>query len=81
MKVNQKKELSVRFCGSMEEFTAEVKKTTRFRPDLIAVYKKTQSFLSELAYPKIFDNRNLLEELEIETFSTKTLKELKALLK
>lgn len=75
------KKLSIRFCGSIEEFTAEVKKTTRFRPDLVAIYKKTQSFLPELAFPKIFDNRNLLEELEAESFSTKPLKELKALLK
>lgn len=75
------KKLPIRFCGNIEEFVAEVKKTTRFRPDLVAIYKKTQSFLPELAFPKIFDNRNLLEELDVETFSTKSLKELKALLK
>lgn len=75
------KKLPIRFCGNIEEFTTEVKKTTRFRPDLVAIYKKTQSFLPELAFPKIFDNRNLLEELEIKTFSTKSLKELKNLLK
>lgn len=76
-----KKKLPIRFCGSMEEFTRELKKVTRFRPDLIAIYKKTQSFLPELAYPKIFDNSNLLAELGTKTFSTEPIQELRALLK
>src|SRR3989344_2273567 len=75
------KKLPIRFCGNIEEFTTQVKKITRFRPDLVAIYKKTQSFLPELAFPKVFDNSNLLEELKSKTFSTKPLEELKILLK
>lgn len=75
------KKLSIRFCGNMESFTLELKKVTRFRPDLIAIYKKTQSFLPELAFPKIFDNRNLLAELEVKKFSSRPINGLKSLLK
>lgn len=75
------KKLPIRFCGDMESFTLELKKVTRFRPDLIAIYKKTQSFLPELAYPKNFDNRNLLEELKTKAFSIKPINGLKSILK
>ena len=76
-----KKKLNIRFCGSMDDFTVELRRITRFRPDLIAIYRKTRSFLPELAFPKTFDNRNLLEELDIQTFSTNPINELKSLLK
>lgn len=76
-----KKKLGIRFCGSIDEFTVELRKITRFRPDLIAIYKKTRSFLPELAFPKTFDNRNLLKELDTQSFSTNTIDELRPLLK
>lgn len=76
-----KKKLKIRFCGSIDEFTVELRKITRFRPDLIAIYRKTRSFLPELAYPKIFNNHNLLEELETQTFSIQPINGLKAILK
>lgn len=74
------KKLPIRFCGDIEEYTVELKKITRFRPDLIAIYKKTQSFLPELAYPKIFDNSNLLEELRMNSFSRRPIQGIKSLL-
>ena len=75
------KKLPIRFCGDIELFTSELKKVTRFRPDLGAIYKKTQSFLPELAFPKIFDNRSLLVELGMKKFSPRPINELKSLLK
>lgn len=74
------KKLPIRFCGDIEEYTFELKKVTRFRPDLIAIYKKTQSFLPELAYPKIFDNSNLLVELNLDSFSKRHIQGVKSLL-
>lgn len=75
------KKLSIRFCGNIDKFTAELKKKSRFRPDLTVIYKKMQSFLPELAFPKIFDNSNLTEELGMKTFSLHPTRELKLLLK
>lgn len=75
------KKFPIRFCGNTEKFASELKKVTRFRPDLAAIYKKIQSFLPELAFPKIFDNRNLLKELKIGSFSQKPIKGIVSLLK
>lgn len=75
------KELPIRCCGDIERYTAELKKVTRFRPDLIAIYKKTQSFLPELAFPKIYDNNNLLGELEVKSFSNEPINIVRSLLK
>lgn len=75
------KKLSIRFCGSIEDFAIELKKVTKFRPDLSIIYKKTQSFLPELAFPKIFDNSHLLKELQINSFSQKPIKGIESLLK
>src|SRR3989344_2158310 len=75
------KRLPIRFCGDIEKFTSELKKITRFRPDLIAIYKKTQSFLPELAFPKIYDNKNLLEELKLKSFSLSPINSAQPLLK
>jgi len=75
------KKVSVRFCGDREKFQAELKKVSRFRPDIAAIYKKTQSFLPELAFPKLFDNRNFMKELGIKTFSLHPTSKLKLLLK
>jgi len=76
-----RKKLPIRFCGDIDNYSLELKKVTRFRPDLIAIYKKTQSFLPELAFPKIYDNRNLLEELELKSFSSKPISIVESLLK
>lgn len=75
------KKSPIRFCGDIESSNLALKKVTRFRPDLISIYKKTQSFLPELAYPKIFDNQNLVEELETKSFSTEPINNLKNILK
>ncbi len=75
------KKLPIRFCGDMDNYLLELKKVTRFRPDLAAIYKKTQSFLPELAFPKTYDNRNLLEELEVKSFSKTPINSVQAILK
>lgn len=72
---------SIRFCGDMEQFTDDLNKLTVSRPDLIISYKKTQTFLPELAMPKIFDNKNLLKELGIKSFSPNPILALQSLLK
>lgn len=58
-----KREVSLQFLGDIDSFNKEVRRVTRFRPDLKLVYKKTESFLPELAFPKVFDRKNLLSEL------------------
>ncbi|KKQ53154.1 hypothetical protein A2865_02575 [Candidatus Woesebacteria bacterium RIFCSPHIGHO2_01_FULL_39_17] len=75
------KKLPMRFCGDIENYLLELKKITRFRPDLTAIYRKTQSFLPELAFPKIYDNRNLLDELELKSFSHEPINLVQAILK
>ena len=75
------KKIPIRFCGNVEKFREEVRNITYFRPDLAAIYKKTESFLPELAFPKIFDNHNLQEELATHNFSTKPIRGLKTILK
>lgn len=51
--------LSLKFCGDMRSFLIERDKATRLRPDLAIFYKKTETFLPELAYSKIFDTTHL----------------------
>jgi thioester reductase-like protein len=64
------KNLPVRFCGDAESFDKALKKTIRFRPDLAVMYRKTESFLKELAYSKMLDNTNLLEDLHLTSIDT-----------
>ena len=75
------KRLTIKFCGDMDSFSSKLKSLTHFRPDLALIYKKVQTFLPELAYPKTFDNKNLLQELELNTFSNKSINTIKELLK
>ncbi len=75
------KKLPLRFYGDMDSFSAELKKVTRFRPYLATIYKKTESFLPELAYPKIFDNAHLLRELQVSNYSSRPIDGLPSLLK
>lgn len=75
------RKLAIRFCGDMGTFSRELKRITRFRPDLALVYKKTESFLPELAYPKIFDHSNVLKELGASPVQSDTLEEIKSILR
>lgn len=75
------KKLPIRFTGDMESFVAELKKVTRFRPDLFLIYRKVASFLPELAYPKIFDNQNLHQELGSDLPVTNIIDEIRPLLR
>lgn len=65
-----KKSLNIRFCGDEKSFSTELKKITKLRPDLKLIYKKVESFLIELAYPKLFDNTNLLRNQKSLTSGT-----------
>lgn len=75
------KKLPLRFVGDMESFATELKKVTRFRPDLFLIYKKVASFLPELAYPKIFDNQNLRQELDSDLAVYNIIDEIRPLLR
>lgn len=76
---NQK--IPIKFCGTMSSFTRALNKILRYRPDLNMFYRKTKSFLPELAYPKIFDNRNLLEETSVKIQKQRMIKEIRSILK
>lgn len=75
------KKLPIRFMGDMDSFAAELKNITRFRPDLALIYKKVGTFLPELAYPKIFDNHNLDQELGSNSTSVNILDQIEQLLR
>jgi thioester reductase-like protein len=60
------RKLPVRFCGDMRAFKQALWWRSLLRPWMRVVYKRTASYLPELAYPKTFDNRHLKEELGIE---------------
>lgn len=75
------KKLPIRFTGSADSFASELKKTTRFRPDLKLIYKKVETFLPELAHPKSFDNHNLREELGNDLKPGNVLDEIRLLLR
>ncbi|OHA49456.1 MAG: hypothetical protein A2991_00300 [Candidatus Terrybacteria bacterium RIFCSPLOWO2_01_FULL_58_14] len=75
------KKLNLRLYGSEETFRRELKKVIRFRPGLGLFYKKISTFVLEMAHPKVFDRRNLLSELEGETFGEGSLEGLRALMK
>lgn len=62
------RKISVKFCGDMGTFKKKLWWATLWRPWLRLVYKKTASYLPELAYPKTFDNTRLLKELNMQTF-------------
>ena len=70
---NQK--IQVKFCGDVVSFNEEVEKITKLNPDLAMVYQKVNSFMPELAFPKIFDDHNVLDELGKDPNSLKNLKE------
>lgn len=59
----KRKKLAIRFCGDIGSYNSEVQKITWLRPDLKLIYKKTENFLPELAFPKVFDNTNTQKEL------------------
>lgn len=56
--------IQVKFCGDLVSFTKEVEKIAKLHPDLAVVYQKVSSFIPELAFPKIFDDQNVLRELD-----------------
>lgn len=67
--------IQVKFCGEIMSFTKEVEKITKLYPDLATVYQKVSSFIPELAFPKIFDDHNVLQELGKDANSLKNLEE------
>lgn len=57
------KKIPFAFTGTMDAFQQAVQKVTARNPALHLVYAKTKTFLPELAYPKVYDNQRILEEL------------------
>ena len=62
------RKIKTKFCGDMSTFKRKLLWEVIRRPWLRIVYKKTESYLPELAYPKTFDNKHLLEELNNDHF-------------
>jgi len=60
-----KKKIPIKYCGDLDVFWKNVKDASAKNPALEIAYKKSESFLSEPAYPKTFDNSNTLSELNI----------------
>lgn len=75
----KRKKLAIRFCGGIGNYNSEVKKITWLRPDLKLIYKKTESFLPELAFPKVFDNTNTQKELRKHFIQENPLERIKQL--
>lgn len=59
------KKIPIEYCGDMESFTRRLNEEVRRNPEIQIAYRRAESFLPEPAYPKIFDNRNTLSELNI----------------
>lgn len=73
------KRLPVRFAGNIDLFYTQIKQITSFRPDLKVIYHKTQSFLPELAFPKEFSNKNMLNALQLKELPESPIEEVKRL--
>lgn len=73
------KKLPVSFAGDIDSFHKQLKQITTFRPDLKVIYHKTQSFLPELAFPKEFSNKNLLNELQLKNIPESPIEEVRGL--
>jgi long-chain acyl-CoA synthetase len=58
---NQK--IQIKFCGDITSFKKEVEKAAKFFPEMIPVYQKTAGFIPELAFPKLYDDSNVSQEL------------------
>lgn len=57
--------IPLEYCGSLEAFEARVRNIPWYRPGRREAYRRSRTFLPEAAFPKIFDNRNTLTELNI----------------
>ena len=53
------------FCGDILTYETRVKEAVRQNPELQRVYAKANSFLPQLAYPKIFDNSHTRRDLQL----------------
>lgn len=74
------KKLSFTFTGNLNFFEQALKKATAHNPALHLVYHKTRTFLPELAYPKVYDNKRVLEELKLDDINHNAQDTLKIIL-
>jgi len=61
-----KRSLSLDFCGSMAEYNERVRHIPWHKFRARYAHKKIRSFISELAYPKVYDNSRTLAELHLD---------------
>lgn len=73
--------LPIRFCGSAAEYSASVSKIPWYKFSARYAHQKIASFILELAYPKIYDNRCTLSELDMSYLSADSAKVIEDLLK
>lgn len=57
--------IPIEYLGDGDEGMRRVHEKAQTNPEWKVVYQRTESFLSEPGYPKVFDNAHLLRELRI----------------
>lgn len=57
--------ISLEFCGSMDVYNKKVRSISWYKFRAKRAHEKISSFVSELAYPKIYNNAHTLKELQI----------------
>lgn len=57
--------LSLEFCGSAQMYNEKVRRIPWYKFKMRHTHRKISSFISELVYPKIYDNTHTLTELGI----------------
>lgn len=73
--------LPMDFCGSTVEYDKRVSQIPWYKIRARYAHKKIRSFISELAYPKIYDNSRTLTELQISQLGSDPINMLNKLLK
>jgi long-chain acyl-CoA synthetase len=52
-------EKNILFCGNIDNYKLQRDIVLNRRPELVKIYEKIEIFLLELAYPKVFDNKQM----------------------
>lgn len=65
--------VNIEFCGSEAAYQERVRKIPWYDFTMRHAHRKISSFITELAYPKIYDNSHTLEELGLPTLQKNPL--------